>query len=315
MLPAKTASSSQSMDAQSHPTGLRFTERDEVEIREAVWRLPPYPKTDQHATDQDLKNKHRLLRTMVMFALMHPECVPSMYEAYLNHLNKGSQIIGPNQEAESKSLKGSQTSLPKQTHSKCEKSKRGPSVQENSPQCVDGARANPCPTRGQHASSKLQHQAVQSQKEGMTQQPQPKTQTNDMNKEEAEESDNPSESMPLDCGPVSPGDWLEICDVQPTIKEDIVQAHDLFFEIPLGCVTMRIITRTKHLEHVTVGDRLRVKSVTFNKQGELMRLRLVKRFKGKDVVIQTRLEETQILGRAESECLPDDEVTAPMIYQ
>ena len=177
MVPAKEASSSQSIEVLSHPTGLKFSEKDIDRIRERVGKLPWYPKTGTPAMDKELKSKHRLLRTMVTTALMQPEYIPPMYAAYLSLLNSKSQIIGPNQEAKPQSPRGSQTSVPTQNHSKCEKPKGGPSVQESSPQCVGGAKANPCPTRGQQSSSKPQHQADQSQKESMTQQQQPQTKT------------------------------------------------------------------------------------------------------------------------------------------
>ena len=162
--------------------------------------------------------KHTLLRTMVMSGRMQPEDVLPMHEAYLNVLNRKSQIIGPNQEAEPKSPKGLQTSLPKQTHSKCEKSTGGLSVQESSPQCVGGAKANPCPTRGQQSSSKPQYQADQSQKESMTQQQQPQTKTDGKTAVATKACENPSESeRPRECGPVSPGNWLQTCDVLPEV--------------------------------------------------------------------------------------------------
>ena len=316
MCPAKAASSSQSMDARSHPTRFAFTEGEITDIREAVGKLPPYPKTDEPATDRDLKETHRLLRTMVMYALMNPECVPAMYEAYLNKLKEKGQIIGPNLEAESKSPRGSQTSVPTQSHSKCEKSKGGPSVQKGSPQCVGGAKASPCPTRGQQSSSKPQHQADQSQKEGMTQQQQPQTTTDSRTAVETKACENPSESeRPRDCGPVSPGDWLQICDVEPPYEEGILQPHRLFFEISLGCMQMRIITWSSYLEHVEVGDWLWVRNVTFNKQGVPLIFQLVKRFKDTDLHFDVRFVEAQILEPAEPESLSHDEVTGAPIYQ
>ena len=316
MVPAQEASSSHSIDALSHPTSLEFSETDIIRIREAVGKLPKYPKTGQWATDKDLSKKHTLLRTMVRSALMQPEYVLPMHEAYLSMLNRKSQIIGPNQEAEPRSPKGSQTSLPKQTHSKCEKSKGGPSVQKSSPQRVGGAKANPCPTRGQQCSSKPQHQADQSQKESMTQQQQPQTKTEGKTAVATKACENPSESeRPPDCGPVSPGDWLQICDVDPPYEKDILKPHRLSFEIWLGCVIMRIITWSSYLEHVEEGDWLWVRSVTFNKKGVPWIFQFVKRFKDTDVDIQARFVEAQILEPAEPECLPDDEVTATPTFQ
>ena len=316
MVPAKEASSSRSIDALSQSTGLEFTEKDITRIREAVGKLPWYPKTGQKEMDKDLKSKHRLLRTMVTSALMQPEYILPMHKAYLSELNNKSQIIGPNQEAKPKSPRGSQTSVPTQNHSKCEKSKGGPSVQESSPQCVGGAKASPCPTRGQQSSSKPQHQADQSQKESMTQQQQPQTKTDGKTAVATEASEDPSEKEEeRDCGPVTPGDMLQICDVEPPIQEDILQAHHLFFEIPLGCVKMRIITWTQYLEHVTVGDWLRVRRVTFNKKGVPLIFQLVKRFKDTDLHFDVRFVEAQILEPAEPECLSHGEVTGTPTFQ
>ena len=318
MLPAKTASSSQSMDARSHPTRFAFTESDITNIREAVGRLPPYPKTDEPATDRDLKETHRLLRTMVMYALMNPECVPAMYEAYLNKLKEKGPIIGPNLEAESKSPRGSQTSVPTQNHSKCEKSKGGPSVQKGSPQCVGGAKASPCPTRGQQSSSKPQHRADQSQKESKTQQQQPQTKTDGKTAVETKARADPwAEERERDCGPVSPGVMLQLCDAEPPIEEGNLQAHRLIFHIPSGGsggVTLRIITWTQYIEHVAVGDRLRVRSVTLSKKGGHLMYQLVKRFGDKDLHFDVRFVEAQVLEPAGPDPLPLDDDGDP-VYQ
>ena len=310
MVPAKVASSSQSIDTLSHPTSLEFSQEHINRSHAAVKRLPKYPKTGEWATDNDLMAIHTLLRTMVMSALMHPEYVRSMHEGYLSALNRKSQIIGPNQEAEPQRPKGSQTSLPKQTQSNCEKSKGGPSVQESSPQCVGGAKANPCPTRGQQSSSKPQHQADQSQKEGMTQQQQPQTTTDSRTAVETKACENPSESeRSRDCGPVSPGDWLQLCDVEPPYAEGILRPHRLFFEISLGCMNMRITTWASYLQHVKVDDWLQVKRVTFNKRGVPFSYEFVKRFKDTELHVEARYVKAEILEPAEPECLSHDQVT------
>ena len=150
----------------------------------------------------------------------------------------------------------------------------------------------------------------------MTQQQQRQTTTDGKTAVATRAREDPSgEEEIRDCGPVSPGEWLEICDIQPPIEEDDLQAHYLFFEKPLGCVTMRIITWAQYLEHVTVGDWLRVGRVTFNRKGVPLIFQLETRFKDTDLHFDVRFVEAQILEPAEPECLSHGEETGTLTFQ
>ena len=296
MVPAKEASSSQSTDALSHPTSPELSEKDITRIREAVGRLPKYPTTGQWTTDKDLKSKHRLLCTMVIGALTQPDYVLPMHEAYLTVKNAKSQTKEPNQGAKPKSPRSSQTSLPEQTHSKCAKSKGGPSVQESSPQCVGVAKGNPCPTRGRQSSSNPQHQADRSQEEGITQQQQPQKKTDGKTAGAMKARERPREWWRRrECGPVSPGDWLQIYDIHLPYERDPLSRSLLFFEVSLGWMPLMITTCSSYLEDsVKTGDWLWVREVTFDRNGSPSIFQLVKTSKDRELDFQAQFVEATI---------------------
>ena len=272
MVPAKAASSSQSTDALSHSASPEVSASDINRVREAVAKLPKYSATGESAVDKDLSSKHKLLCTMVIAALTQPEYVLPMHEAYLTVLNakeKGWQrsAILANQITEKQSCP---MARPEQTHSEFVKAKGGPHVQECSSHCVGGAKANPCQTRGRHSLSTPQQQADRIQKEVMTQQQQSQKKTDRSTAVAMEARERPREwRVPVgDCGPVSPGDWLQILDFQPPLAFDPYSRSILMFEVSLGWILMIITTCTSYLEiSVKPGDWLRVANVTFDGNG------------------------------------------------
>ena len=121
-----------------------------------------------------------------------------------------------------------------------------------------------------HQNANLQRQADRIQQEVITQQQQPQKNTNRSTAVTTEARERPREWRPpvVDCGPVSPGDWLEVLDFQPPLASDPHSRSILMFEVWLGWIPMIITTCTSCCElSVKPGDWLWVAEVTFDCKG------------------------------------------------
>ena len=316
MVPSKAASSSLSTDALSHAASSEVSATDINRIRAAVAKLPRYSATGEWAVDKDLRSKHKLLCTMVIAALVDPEYVRPLYEAFVTVQNEKEKRLHQNaklaiQFAEKQSCP---KALPEQTHSEFVCSKGGPNVQQCSSHCVGGAKTNPCQTCGRHSLSNPQQQADRTQKEVITQQQQPQKRTNPSTAVATEARERPRECRPpvVDCGPVSPGDWLQILDFQPRVASDPYSRSILMFEVSLGAIPMIITTCTSYCElSVKPGDWLWVAKVTFDCKGRPSIFQFVSTSEDSELQFQAQFVRAIVPASPEPLSVSRDHTKAP----